>query len=217
MQLLSPTDKAELKLEHGYLYNNKRPVILLVEHNIPPKHSRKWESVNAIKSLFGANKITVSNASLLGANFYVDNVKENLVQKSSIKNWTQLHNHKILSELDQMLIDLQEVTHKELLVVALSTRDLDRGIDHTAFRLKLEWFLQKVDAMGFKRTYIVSFPFNRESFKKYSSVDQEIRLAADSNKAFFIKYSFHKMKHPISEDKWVDIVISQIKKEIEFK
>ena len=217
VRLLAASAKAKIEFIDGYLYADEMPTILLVDHKTPPKHDRKWETVKTIKNVLGTDKKKVSKGSLIGAGFIKEELSSELSSKLDGLNWQHYHHKTALCEIDQAIVDIESLDHKELVVLALSTKDLDRGMNATRYRLRLEWLLQRIKFKEIAHPYIISFPFNQTTYQKYSAIDKEIRLAVDSNGAEFIKHPFHKMPQPIQKDEWLNVLSKHLKRKVSFQ
>ncbi len=217
--LVLPETKAKLRQQDGFLYSGKGPVILLTRHLHPPKHDRTWETVKIVRSLVGDTRPAVKSAALVGGAFLPRGDLAALGEFSGVgsKFWRHCPAGPGLFELNSLIAGRDQLQPADALILALSTRDLERGVTSLGYRLRLEWYLQSLRRHKFKHVFVLSLPFDRRSQARFPEITGHLRLAAASNRAVFIEGLFHTMPHPLKLKAWLKPVLRNLRKEVKLE
>ena len=211
-RLVQAGDNVALAEKEGYLYAGATPAILLAEHTIPPKHQRKWETVRLMKRLFGDPRPAVHSGLIAGASFLPASDLASLDKCTGVPAgfWTYAGPGRGLSEINGLIVAARGLTPAEIVLVALSATDQERGIDDVQFRIKLEWYLQALGTLPFRFIFVVPPPLDAAQAERMPDLAREISLIAAGNNAFFADVNRINARGDLTAASWLRPVVRRI-------
>ena len=211
-EVLRPSRRPGLAETNGQLVVNGRPAILLADHRAPPKHDRRWETVSVIRRLLADPRPVVKSGLLAGGDFLPVHVRRRLDTFTSVHEgfWTLPETPVALYELHGLLIALDRLASSELLLVALSDRDHERGLPPLSFAIKLDWYLQAVRKRGIAHPYVAPPPFTARQRERFPHVWPQCRLSALSNRAGYVSFHESEVREPFSALAWLRPVMDRL-------
>jgi len=99
----------------------------------------------------------------------------------------------------------------DVAVVALSHKDLERGIDEIQLRIKLEWCLQALRHRAFKHLLVMPPHFSGENAERFPDINASTSLSSAGNSAHFVSIP-REGEPPVSMRGWLDIIADDMKK-----
>ena len=98
----------------------------------------------------------------------------------------------------------------DVAVIALSQKDLERGIDEIQLRIKLEWCLQALRHQSFKHLLVIPPSLVGRNTKQFPNINAAISLSSAGNSAHFVNVPL-KNKVPSSIHEWQKIAGDEMK------
>ncbi|MBN2301147.1 MAG: hypothetical protein JXN60_01390 [Lentisphaerae bacterium] len=216
-QVVQPDDIVFLSEKNGYLYVNDVPAILLARHLHIPKHDRRWETATLFSKLITDTRPIVMSGVLVGADFL--NKHEPIDLNEIAGNGTNVWQYVKISgtsELNAIAICIRSVPLADLLVLALSDRDLERGIDDLQFETKLAWCMQVAVRHGFKHFFLVMPPLHDDQRERFPGLALSMEVWAKSHHAVFIETGSRTPDRALDGRKWFRRVLKNINKTVKF-
>lgn len=211
-EVVRPSRRPGLAETQGRLVLNGRPAILLADHRVPPKHDRRWETVSVIRRLLADPRPAVRSGALVGGEFLPEHVRRRLDAFTALRAgfWSVPDAPVTLYELHGLLVSLDRLPSSELLLVALSDRDHQRGLPPLSFAIKLDWYLQAVRKRGIAHAYVVPPPFTARQREQFPYVEPQCRLSALSNLAAFVPFHESELREPLTALGWLRPVMDRL-------
>jgi hypothetical protein len=178
-RVLPPGGDAPLRLVDGYVYADELPVILLVEHRLPPEIDRRWQIARIVTRLFRDERPRVSSAVLAASPVLVP---EELSGLPGGDVWMQPEDVDGIYHTDRLIARVRSAPPADMLVIATDASDIARGMDLERLRIRLEWLLQQA-ATRYAHVVVALVPERpRWAADRHAAVG----LAAASNGAAFL-------------------------------
>ena len=203
--VVKPSDGVRLRERDGYLHSGTSPAILLAEHCHPPKHSRKWEVVTVllrcVRDMRPKTTSGIMMAADVGAGVDVRAISTQAGFPSTF--WRHVDVSNTLSRINGFVERMDGLEQADVVVLALSGVDLERGISELALRIKLEWCLQVLCQRECSHVFVVSPPLARRQDERFPDIRDAVKMAADGNHAHASAVFSTDAKRPISTKDWV--------------
>jgi hypothetical protein len=217
--VVSPESGGELAEKGGYLYTPKGPAVLLARHRFRPKHDRRWETLRVILNLFRDPRPAVDSGILVGAGFIPEEEMTNVDRQSGAREgfWTVSRpgNHSV-SEINALITGVGSLKRADIMVLALSDKDLERGINKVQLQIKLEWYLQALRRHAFTHVFVIPPTLTQQQKERFQGVNERLRVPAEGNGAEFVGKTAS-TKGPVSLEAWMRTVMPQVKRVVRFK
>lgn len=206
--VVKPSDDVRLREKDGYLYSRTGPAILLMKHRHPPKHSRKWEVVKVlVRFVFDTRPKTESGTLVYGngaGGVDVRAIAEHSGFPASF--WRQVKTGNNVSRINGMVEKAGDLPKSDVVLLAMSFDDLERGISELLLRMKLEWCLQVLEHRDFKHVFVVSPVVTKRQLERYPDVNGAVRIAAGGNSAQPVTIFATNEKRPLTTGEWISQV-----------
>lgn len=202
-QVVRPTNDVALVEKDGYLYANDLPAVLLAEHRHIPKHDRRWETVSLLRSLFRDTRPDVHSAIVVGADFLSTN---DAVRIDEFAGGDGLWTHVGIDGeggLNDLAVAIRSLPPSDVVVLALSDRDLERGIGDLQFETKLAWCMQAIDRTKCAHLFLAGPPLDSDQRKRFPGLFRAANIWARSHDARFIKPGDRKAGSAINGSSWM--------------
>ncbi len=195
-RVTSPEEDLILEQRGGFLFSEETPVILLPRPIGRYLGRIGWEALGVLGNLISWKYQPEDGVTLLTAHHRQEGFQE---------EWRRLTPPASLFETKEMIATLTGAPSSEVLVVAPSANDLERGVEGELFQTQLAWLLQWAGAHGYKQRYLVNLPLTAEQFARFPLITREMRLTAASASATFINVTE-------KEKNWADGVARGLQK-----
>lgn len=218
LRVLRPEEGVDLRSEGGFLHTADGPAILLADHKAAPKHDRRWESVKVLVDLVADPRPKVQLATMAGADFfpYAEFARIDALSDASPGFWRQVTAGEVPYEIDAFLADLDQQQGTGLVVIAPSPRDLERGIDQLEFMIKLEWYLQALQAME-KPVLVVAPPLTVDDVARHPDFFPRLGVAVRGNLVPYIKANYHRSEEGLTLQSWLGPVLYRVRKVVKIQ
>lgn len=219
-RIAGPREKLALVRRGGFLYDgDQQPVVLLAEHLRPPGLNREWETVRFLHATVQDTRPIVEQMTLVAGRWLspAEGKRLNPAPGLNEEFWRLTHAPSGLYELDGLIAALPELKPAKTVCVALSANDLERGMGELTFRMKLEWYLQALQALPIKRVFVVSIPFSQPSSARFATANEAVKLAAQCCSARFVHGFFHKQEGQLTAARFVAAVQPHMEKVVKLQ
>lgn len=182
--LVLPRAGAVVAETEGFLHSSRGPAILLLDHRVPPKHSRKWEPVKVLRGLFCDDRPQVSGG------WFLDSALASVAATSNSAAGAirpLMSTNRVSVGLNGVLEAVAGLKPADVVVVRLSAVDLERGTDGYVFRMKLEWLLQALADVGIPHVFVAPPTFTDGQRERFRVFSRELELAASAHGATVLK------------------------------
>jgi hypothetical protein len=218
LRVVRPEEGVDLQISGGFLHTVDGPAILLADHKAAPKHDRRWESLKLLVGVVTDSRPKVQLGTMAGADFFPYAELANLddLSDASAGFWRHVTAGEIPYEIDAFLADLDQQQGTGVVVIAPSPRDLERGIDQLEFMIKLEWYLQALQAMT-KPVFVVAPPLTADSVARYPAFFPRLSVAVRGNLVPYIKANYDRDEDGLSLESWLGPVLYRVRKVVKIK
>ena len=214
--LIEPGDSAALEEAGGQLVDDKgRPVILLLEHRVPPPmRDRRWQTVKWLRGAVVDQRTAVPRVTLLGRGRPAPAAGRSPTAGRP-RDWLACPTlTEGTRELNALIAHACSARPSgEAVVLGLSGEDLEYGTPELAFRMQVEWLLQALAARGARRLFVMSLPFAAYRATRFRWADRTMRLAARANDAEFVQGMFSRQQ-AVDERLYMGALLSAVRKEV---
>jgi hypothetical protein len=199
--VVTPDYKGALREADGYLFTERGPAILLTDHRHPPKHSRRWELLKAIKGLFVDTRPELASARFIGPAFASAGTSNTVRRTTGLAatNCTILSPPGTFYDIHALITDTRTAPASDITVVSLSARDLERGMPFLAYAQKLEWYLQALSTRKATYLHVIAPTFTKHQQNRFGTFLDRLRLSAHGNQARFLDPSTADSSHSDNE------------------
>jgi hypothetical protein len=219
-EVLFPDSTGTVIEENGFLWCEGKPAILAAHHRHPPKHDRRWEIAHLIKNLFTDTRPKIGSGTIVGASFMSEEMAANLDKLSGTRSgfWTRVAPPDALSEINALILSrARAASNTAMLIVALSSRDLRHGIDRLEYRIKVEWYLQGLQASRQARIFLAAPPLTARESEQFGDMNRELAASAEANAAIFVRTEEADAKTGVDEQAWLKTVLGPIDKVLKLR
>lgn len=214
-EVVFPDSRAPITEESGFLWSAGRPAILVAHHRYPPKHDRRWEIAHLIKKLFSDTRPEIGSGTIVGASFMSADMAGRLDELSGTRQgfWSRVTPPDCLSEINSLIVSRdQAASNTAMIVVALSSRDLRRGIDRLEYRIKVEWHLQGLQVGRAAELVLAAPPLTERETRQFGDTNRELAASAAANLAMFARPGQADVKTGVDEEAWFRAVLARVGK-----
>lgn len=208
--LVKPSDKVALREKDGYLHSATGCAILLTEHRHPPKHSRKWEVVKVLVRFVLDTRPKTASGTLLvddaGGEVDVGAIAAHDGFPSGF--WRRAGMSNTVSRINGVVEKVGALAKTDVVLLAVSSDDLERGIGELTLRMKLEWCLQVLEHRKFKHVFVASPTLTRRQLERFPDINEAVKIAAGGNRAHPVTIFSTNEKRPLSANEWISQVTS---------
>ncbi len=184
--VVRPSDPTAFREEAGYLYTDRGPAILLATHRVPPRHDRTWEVLRLLRRLLTDTRPIVTQGILIG----VANLLRPLepYRTAGLSSFWRMHAvTNSLSEIHALLGGASGGLRKaDVALVALAGYDLDMGMHPLEFRMKLEWYLERLARAGIPWRFLAFPTLDARRRIRYAATLEAVKTAARSHHALLL-------------------------------
>jgi hypothetical protein len=218
LRVVRPEEGVDLRCSGGFLHTVDGPAILLADHKAAPKHDRRWESLKLLVSTVKDSRPTVQLGTMAGADFfpYLEFASLDRLSNASTGFWRHVTAGEIPYEIDAFLADLDQQQGTGVVVIAPSPRDLERGIDQLEFMIKLEWYLQALQAIA-KPVFVVAPPLTADGATRYPDFFPRLSVAVRGNLVPYIKANYDRVDNGMTLENWLAPVMYRVRKVVKIK
>ncbi len=203
----APVKGVQLWEEDGYLQSFDGPVILLAERRFAQRNERRWESVRVISHLIGRDTRPLVRSGLF---FAADRLRQDLHANLAMSNpmdsnaWQCVQLPSCSWEIHAFIAKLANLEKQDAAVVLCSPIDMERGVDLWIYINKLAWFLQSLEASGFKQTVLISPMLDKMRKQRFPDIQHQLRMCAKAHHTHFVHIP---RNAPEQDASWVDSLI----------
>lgn len=219
--LVAPSDNVLLREELGFLYSDRGPVILMARHLHPPKHDRRLETWRFLKGLFSDARPDVSSGVVLcETSLLIDGSGLPTAQSVGTGSnfWTHVPVPERLSEINGFITGSDTLKQADVLVLALSARDMEQGMSALEFRVKLEWCLQFFDRFKFAHMFVALPALRSDQQERFAGALESLTSAALGNRAVYLgEVARRKDARESVPREWLKAVEQQISRTLKYR
>lgn len=218
LRVVRPEDGVDLRAKGGFLHTTEGPAILLADHKAAPKHDRRWESLKLLVGLVADSRPKVQLGTMAGADFFTDAEIAEIDELSDASDgfWRQVTAGEMPYEIDAFIADMDQQQGTGVVVVAPSPRDLERGIDQLEFMIKLEWYLQALQALE-KPVFVVAPPLNADAVSRHPEFFKRLQIGVRGNLVPYIKANYDRSDDGLTLENWLGPVLYRVKKVVKIQ
>jgi hypothetical protein len=177
LAIVEPEAEGSLHQRDGHLFVDETPALLLSRQQ--PRYIGRagWEALGFVGQLFAWTGGPESGTTLLSP--------QSIASKLS-GDWRLITPEKGLYEIKGAIAALSKEEASDRLILALSTKDLDRGMPGGTLQKLISWLLQAAHAKGYKQRTLLGLPFTKNNLERFPAVTPELRRAALSTGSLFL-------------------------------
>lgn len=218
LRVVRPEEGVDLRAKGGFLHTKEGPAILLADHKAAPKHDRRWEGLKALVGVVTDSRPQVQLGTMAGADFfpYTEFTDLDALSEASAGFWRHITAGEIPYEIDAFLADLDQQQGTGVIVIAPSTLDLERGIDQLEFMIKLEWYVQALQALE-KPVFVVAPPLSADDVARYPGFFPRLSVAMRGNLVPYVKANYDRREGGLTLADWLGPVLYRVRKVVKIK
>lgn len=179
--VVAPQTEAGIETRGGFLHADRTPAILMADERAPPKPDRRWQTLFWLWSRAAEVRMPArSGTLLLSPALFPEQTSAEVEDALGADGFWRVHILDLAdSEIHALIEALGAGTPNDILVIALSDHDVQRGEEWIRYRIKLEWLLQRVESLDCRKAFLVAPPLDAPQAQRWQPWLRGLRRAVE--------------------------------------